>query len=63
MRARGRFNLIDGLKRLDWIFDPLPPSGARVGGIPIAHVFRPTVDVFVRELIQNSVNGGVIMYR
>ena len=40
--------------KLDWIFDPVPPSGQIVGGVPMVHVFRPDLDVFVREVLQNS---------
>src|SRR4051794_10280664 len=39
---------------LSWIFDPLPPSGQVVGGVPTVHVFRPDLDIFVREVLQNS---------
>ena len=43
---------------LKWIFDPLPPSGAIQGGIPIAHVLGPDmgIDTFVREVLQNSLD-------
>lgn len=37
-----------------WIFDPTPPSGERKGGLASAHVFDPTLDAFVREVLQNS---------
>lgn len=39
---------------IEWIFDPIPPSGAREGGIPSAHVFTPDLHTFVREVIQNA---------
>lgn len=38
----------------DWVFDPLPASGARRGGDPASHVFRQTVTSFVREVVQNA---------
>ncbi len=37
-----------------WVFDPLPASGARRGGDPASHVFRPDLASFVREVIQNA---------
>ena len=37
-----------------WIFDPLPPSGSRQGGISAQHVFRGDLEIFVREVLQNS---------
>lgn len=37
-----------------WIFDPIPPSGAIQGGIPAVHVFQPDLGTFVREVLQNS---------
>lgn len=40
----------------DWIFDPPPPSGAIQGGVTSGHVFRPDLDTFVREVIQNSLD-------
>lgn len=49
---------------LEWIFDPLPPSGARQGGNASLHVFKPDLDTFVREVLQNSrdqrANGGTV---
>src|SRR5690349_20968213 len=39
---------------LSWIFDPAPPSGSRRGGLANAQVFDPTLDSFVREVLQNS---------
>lgn len=41
---------------LRWIFDPLPPSGSIQGGVPTSHVFRPDLDTFVREVLQNSLD-------
>lgn len=37
-----------------WIFDDLPPSGARRGDDPAQHAFRPDLATFVREVIQNA---------
>lgn len=37
-----------------WIFDELPPSGARRGDDPAQHAFRPDLATFVREVIQNA---------
>jgi phosphoribosylanthranilate isomerase len=37
-----------------WIFDPLKPSGSRTGGVPSSFVFSPELDIFVREVLQNS---------
>ncbi|MEZ5343578.1 MAG: hypothetical protein R2706_19730 [Acidimicrobiales bacterium] len=39
---------------VEWVFDPSPPSGQRQGGIATAHVIKPTLDNFVREVLQNS---------
>lgn len=44
---------------LEWIFDPIPPSGAIQGGVPSSHVFRPDLDIFVREIMQNSMDQKV----
>ncbi|MBL8915773.1 MAG: hypothetical protein JNM17_34060 [Archangium sp.] len=38
----------------EWIFDVLPPSGARRGGDPSEHVFKHELDTFVREVVQNA---------
>ena len=43
-----------GRERVRWIFDALPPSGARRGGDPSEHAFRHDLGTFVREVIQNS---------
>lgn len=37
-----------------WIFDALPPSGARRGGDPSEFVFSRSLDSLVREALQNS---------
>ena len=37
-----------------WVFDPLPPSGAISGGTAANYVFAPTIDIFVREVLQNA---------
>lgn len=39
---------------VDWVFDPLPASGARRGGDAASHVFRQNVTSFVREVVQNA---------
>jgi hypothetical protein len=39
---------------IDWIFDPLPASGAVHGGLAQAQVFENTIDSFVREVLQNA---------
>lgn len=38
----------------EWIFDALPPSGARRGGDPAEHAFTRNLDTFVREVVQNA---------
>lgn len=38
----------------EWIFDVLPPSGARRGGDPAEHAFKHDLDTFVREVVQNA---------
>jgi hypothetical protein len=38
----------------EWVFDALPPSGARRGGDPANHVFDATLRTFVREVVQNA---------
>jgi hypothetical protein len=43
-----------GSERIEWVFDPLPASGARRGGDPASHVFRQSVSSFVREVVQNA---------
>lgn len=42
-----------------WIFDPLPPSQAREGGIVAGQVLDSTIDTFVREVIQNSLDQAL----
>jgi hypothetical protein len=37
-----------------WIFDPVPPSGAKKGGLANAQVFDPTVNSLIRESLQNA---------
>src|SRR5438093_61027 len=39
---------------MEWVFDPIPPSGARKKGVPSLYVFNPDLDTFVREVLQNS---------
>jgi len=41
----------DGIR---WVFDALPPSGARRGGNPAEHAFRHDLPTFVREVVQNA---------
>lgn len=41
---------------VDWIFDALPPSGARRGGDPAKHAFEANLRVFVREVVQNAID-------
>lgn len=41
-------------RQLDWVFDPLPASGRREGGTAASYVFQPTLDVFIREVLQNA---------
>ncbi len=38
---------------IEWVFDPARPSGGRIGGNPSEHVFKPDLDTFVREVLQN----------
>jgi len=42
-----------------WVFDPSPPSGQFTGGIPSAYIFKPELDTFVREVLQNSLDARV----
>jgi hypothetical protein len=37
-----------------WIFDHVPASGARTGGLAQAEVFDKDLDTFVREVLQNA---------
>ncbi|MGD8862187.1 MAG: hypothetical protein PVI30_19400 [Myxococcales bacterium] len=46
-----------------WIFDALPPSGARRGGNPAEHAFRHDLSTFVREVLQNANDQAVAMPR
>ena len=41
-------------RRVAWVFDALPPSGARRGGNPAEHAFRHDLSTFVREVVQNA---------
>ena len=41
-------------KPAKWIFDALPPSGARRGGNPAEHAFKHKLATFVREVVQNA---------
>lgn len=41
-------------KRAEWVFDALPPSGARRGGNPAEHAFKHDLSTFVREVVQNA---------
>lgn len=43
----------------EWIFDRLPPSKSREGGIAANQVFRANIDTFVREVIQNSLDQAI----
>jgi hypothetical protein len=40
--------------KIDWVFDPTPPSGARTGGDVAEYAFTPGIEVFVREVLQNA---------
>jgi hypothetical protein len=39
---------------VEWVFDVLPPSGARRGGDPASHAFNESLGTFVREVVQNA---------
>ena len=41
--------------KIDWVFDPTPPSGARTGGDVAEYAFTPGIEVFVREGGQLSI--------
>jgi len=41
-------------KAPEWVFDPVPPSGALSGGDPTSYVFSPDIDTLVREVVQNA---------
>jgi hypothetical protein len=43
----------------EWIFDPVPPSGALSGGDPKSYLFSPDIDSLVREVVQNSTDQQV----
>lgn len=40
-----------------WVFDPSPPSGGRTGGNVAEYAFRPDIETFVREVIQNVLDN------
>ncbi len=42
-----------------WVFDELPPSGARRGGDPSEHAFRRDLESLVREVVQNANDQAV----
>lgn len=42
------------LPAVHWVFDELPPSGARRGGDPSEHAFKHDVETLVREVVQNA---------
>ena len=44
---------------LEWVFDPVPPSGALSGGDPKSYLFSPNIDSLVREVVQNSTDQQV----
>ncbi|MFW6052149.1 MAG: hypothetical protein ACODAU_13305 [Myxococcota bacterium] len=46
---------------IDWVFDELPPSGARRGGDPSEHAFKHDLETFVREVVQNA-NDQAVSY-
>lgn len=37
-----------------WLFDTLPPSGAKRGGDPSEHAFKHDLETFVRGVIKNA---------
>ncbi len=40
--------------KVQWVFDPAPPSGSRHSGIPTSFLFEGNIETFVREVLQNS---------
>lgn len=42
------------MTRIEWRFDPIPPSGSIQGGAAETFVFKPHLASFVREVLQNS---------
>lgn len=42
-----------------WVFDPVPPSGALSGGDPKSYLFSPSIDSLVREVVQNATDQQV----
>lgn len=45
---------------VEWVFDTLPPSGARRGGDPASHVFPASLRTFVREVVQNACDQKIV---
>ena len=43
---------------IDWVFEPSPTSGARTGGNVAEYAFRPDIETFVREIIQNVLDNA-----
>ena len=46
--------IVTSMAEVEWLFDPPPPSGSIQGGTATSYVLDPTLDVFVREVLQNS---------
>lgn len=44
--------------KIEWVFDPAPPSGGRRGGNAAEYGFEGHVDILVRETVQNSMDAG-----
>ena len=42
---------------IEWVFDPAPPSGKRRGGNSAEYSFEGRIDIFVREVVQNSLDA------
>lgn len=42
------------MKKLEWVFDPVSPNAGLTGGDAASYVFKPTLDTFVREVVQNA---------
>ena len=53
-RRRVGLAIVTSMPEVEWLFDPPPPSGSIQGGTATSYVFDPTIDVFVREVLQNS---------
>lgn len=43
---------------IGWRFDPSPPSGSRSGGNVAEYAFNPSINHFVREVIQNVLDNN-----